>query len=244
MSYKTRDELLSAFQGLKNDYPGVVDSWVIGRTWQGRNIEVYRIGNPNGGRVLILATLHGVEILGSEYVWLYANWLVKRKEPIALKILRECCTYIVPALNLDSYAIKRKNQNMTAGGDGVDINRNFVNGWCYGSVNPAVWNYKGVAPLSEYETQAVYYFMRDYKPVWAHSLHTGLPPRIEFYWANETSWRDFYNATLERYTTIAESRGQAPIFLDPPEWYSSPRSYMMDDAHTFGIPGWEVELHP
>jgi len=169
MSYKTRDELLTAFEALPVSFPSDVYRFQIGTTWQGRPIYVYRIGNPSGARILFVATVHGREILGSELLYLYAKWLLDRsEEPLTSQILAQNCTYIIPCLNWDSYDIQRKNQNLTLG-TGVDLNRNFQNGWCYGSADPLNWAYKGTGALSEPEAMAVYQFMNTYEVMYHYA---------------------------------------------------------------------------
>lgn len=73
--------------------------------------------------------------------------------------------WIAPVWNPDGYAyvfstnnLWRKNRRVFTGGIGVDLNRNYPQGWsnaCSGSTNPSSETYKGPSPASEAETQTM-----------------------------------------------------------------------------------------
>lgn len=73
--------------------------------------------------------------------------------------------WIIPVCNPDGYEhvfhvdnFWRKNRRVVPGGVGVDLNRNYPQGWengCAGSTNPSSNTYKGPSPASEAETQAL-----------------------------------------------------------------------------------------
>ncbi len=73
--------------------------------------------------------------------------------------------WIAPTWNPDGYEFMynvdnmwRKNRRVFPGGIGVDLNRNYPQGWsnpCSGSTSPSTQTYKGPAPASEAETQTM-----------------------------------------------------------------------------------------
>lgn len=127
--YHTRDELISAFLNLEVQYPDKISHQIVGKTTEGRDIYLFKIGNPNGGRVLFSAT-HGNELLGPEIYLRYAQWLLENREPGASdRILSNNLTLIVPHMNLDRYKSTRTNQGSRKNSNSVDLNRNFAATW-------------------------------------------------------------------------------------------------------------------
>lgn len=79
--------------------------------------------------------------------------------------------WIAPVWNPDGYEyvfnvdnLWRKNRRVFAGGTGVDLNRNYPQGWsnpCGGSSSPSNQTYRGPSPGSEVETQTMIAWSRD-----------------------------------------------------------------------------------
>ncbi|MEM7305221.1 MAG: M14 family zinc carboxypeptidase [Planctomycetota bacterium] len=79
--------------------------------------------------------------------------------------------WVVPIWNPDGYVhvfevdnLWRKNRRVFPGGIGVDLNRNYPQGWsdpCSGSTDPSSSIYKGPAPASEAETLTMMAFSED-----------------------------------------------------------------------------------
>ena len=141
--------MLEAWLDLENLFPGLVTQEVLGQTYLGKNILLFKIGNPNGGRVWWNGTTHGGEIVGPEVYYRYARWLLENMEPgITDKIMLENYTLICPFTNADGYPLtaplpyqkegKRTNRNPTGA---VNLNRNF----------PATWR----TDLGHYDPNAV-----------------------------------------------------------------------------------------
>jgi protein MpaA len=128
---------------------------VIGRSVEGRPIEVIRRGDPTGVRVLAIGSIHG-------------------DEPAGVGIVRELATidvadgielWLIPTGNPDGLAVgRRQNTN------GVDLNRNFPVNW--GPIaEVGHWQYAGPAAASEPETQAIAAFGQELRPhltLWYH----------------------------------------------------------------------------
>jgi hypothetical protein len=239
LSYKTRDELVSSFKGLVSQYPGLVSYERIGYSTQNREILCFKIGPHWGGKVLWQSCIHGREIINGEILWLYANWLLQRKEPDAERILRHNLTMIIPILNVDNYNVTRKNAN------GVDLNRNFKNGWCGGSTDPTRYDYKGPSPLSEKESQALNAFLQRERPIFFVDMHTGEPYNI--YGASASAYgkppqydAEMLNA-INLYKQICSERGQNPSEYTIKSL--GPYGRAMCDAVYYGAHGFLWEFH-
>ena len=47
----TRDQMLATFAAYETNYPNLVKSEVIGQTVEGRDLRLYKIGNPANGEI-------------------------------------------------------------------------------------------------------------------------------------------------------------------------------------------------
>ena len=245
MSYKNLSEVQNAFTALAEAYPSDITLELLGYSVQNRPIFAAKIGNSNGRKIMIDCSIHGAEILNTELAYRYAQWLLTRAEPSATKIMAECQTIIVPVVNPDGYTrcfnrlwgdATRKNAN------GGDLNRNVEKGWCGGSDDPAKYNYKGTAALSEPETKAIRAFLEKEKPRWFLSMHLGEPYRI--YKQNSgkpVEYRTHIQNTINKYKEIAKLRG-----LDSSEYTETWRGSFggeVDDASALGAYGLLCEWH-
>lgn len=128
---------------------------VIGRSVEGRAIEVIRRGDPDGVRVLAIGSIHGTE-------------------PAGVEVIRELATIAVPE-GIELWLIPTGNPDGLAAGvrqnaAGVDLNRNFPVTW--GPIaEPGHWQYAGPSAASEPETQAMAAFGQALRPdltLWYH----------------------------------------------------------------------------
>ena len=124
---------------------------LLGRSWQGRPITAFEVGNPGGIRVLVFGCVHGTETGGISIAR-----ALKRISPHDLDL------WIVPDLNPDGVAAgSRQNAH------GVDLNRNFPRRWRPMSGVFA----SGPRPLSEREAQIAHALIVRLHPhvtVWFH----------------------------------------------------------------------------
>lgn len=129
MSYHANlSAVIDDFLSLEAKYPRLVSHEIIGVSWEGRDIYLFKIGNPHGGRVLLNGTTHGGEWTGTEVYCLYTHWLLENKEPgISDRILQGNYTLIVPSLNVDGYDRKTRDNRNPSGT--VNLNRNFPKSW-------------------------------------------------------------------------------------------------------------------
>ncbi len=111
----------------------------IGRSVNGVPITVVRRGDPSGTRVLAVGVIHGNEADGVAII----DRLRTDPVPPGVEL------WLVRSMNPDGEAIgDRQNANL------VDLNRNFPEHWDVLG-EPGFWQYGGVGPASEPETQAM-----------------------------------------------------------------------------------------
>lgn len=143
--------------------PGFLGEEVIGTSVQGRPITAFHRGTPGGIPILLVGVIHGNETDG------LAILDVLRTAPLP----DGYDLWIMPALNPDGQAAGiRQNAN------GVDLNRNFPNGW--GPIGgPGDSQYSGPSAGSEPETQAFMAFTQRLQPrltIWYHQNSNLIQP--------------------------------------------------------------------
>jgi Zinc carboxypeptidase len=168
-----------------------VDSF--GASYQGRPLLAVKIGSPDDSpsrpNVIIMATYHAREWAATETVLRLLRYLASPENARVDSLVRNRDIWIIPVVNPDGYQFTfdgdrlwRKNRRpfpAGAGGAatiGVDLNRNHAERWGYdddgSSGLPSSELYRGPAPSSELETQAVERFHRQHPPITAISYHT------------------------------------------------------------------------
>lgn len=124
---------------------------LLGRSADGRPIEVMRVGNPHGTRVLVVGAIHGNETAGIA--------IAQALEHVAPK---DIDLWIVPDLNPDGVAAGTRGN-----AHGVDLNRNFPWRWRrMGGVYES-----GSRPLSEREARIAHALILRVRPrltIWFH----------------------------------------------------------------------------
>jgi len=178
--FRTLAEIGQEMDRLANDFPGLVSlKWSLGSSHEGRPIWAMRLSdNPNVDEpaepVMWLDGLHHArEPMSGESVLQFADWLCvnQASDPDARRALNTRSILIVPCANPDGYEYNRqtnpngggmwrKNRRNNGGGSfGVDLNRNYSYEWGPqwpgSSGNPDSETYRGPAPFSEPETQAL-----------------------------------------------------------------------------------------
>ncbi|MFO8183413.1 MAG: M14 family metallopeptidase [Candidatus Aegiribacteria sp.] len=197
--YLTWDELSDWMVDLHDTYPDITSAPTsIGNTYEGRPQTVVKISSnndfwfddPSLPNVWYDGLIHAREPAsmrntrffmlwlcdnygGNGFCGLQATWLLDNRE-----------IWCLPCNNVDGYVyneqqspggggMHRKNMNWSAGGDGIDLNRNWTIGWggAGSSGDPGSQTYRGTAPLSEPETDNVDAFWQDHPPAQMHSTH-------------------------------------------------------------------------
>jgi protein MpaA len=124
---------------------------LLGRSVDGRPIQVVRVGNPHGTPVLVVGVIHGNETAG-----LAIAQALERAAPKDLDL------WIVPDLNPDGVAAGTRGN-----AHGVDLNRNFPWRWRrLGGVYES-----GPRPLSEREARIAHGLILRIHPkltIWFH----------------------------------------------------------------------------
>lgn len=135
----------------------VVETRVLGHSWQGRPIVAYRKGSPDARvRVVLLGQMHGDEPAGPTTMRFVRD---------RLAVDSDVDLWIVPTMNPDG-ALRGTRKNAR----GVDLNRNWpTHGWVSGSRTSPY--YGGPAPASERETRAMLRFLDAVDPDYVTSLH-------------------------------------------------------------------------
>jgi hypothetical protein len=230
-SYRSYAVLIRDFHALAAAYPSLVTYEVIGRSVLGRDILLFKIGNPAGGAVLFDGTMHGDENLGGELLYFYAQWLLTSDDPLATRILQRDYTLLLPVLNVDGMQLgSRRNAH------GVDLNRNFATNWDAASDDPANSTYRGPAPLSEPEAQALMAVFQRYEPRFYVNLHMWAGP---YYAGSVYAATAYYASLVAKINALSEQRGVAPY-----AYWGQFRGtgYAIGDAAHLGIFSFLVEL--
>jgi hypothetical protein len=228
-TYRDYDTFMKAFTDLAKQYPSMISYQSVGKTVENRNIIMFMIGNPDGGRIFLDGAIHGEESLAGEILYSYAKWLVTSNAPLANEILAGTCTLIVPAVNADEYNIVRTNANH------VDLNRNFATNWQHGgSSDPDSWYYRGPSPLSEPESQTITRIFQTYKPRFYVNVHRGGSVLYENHYGNGA----YYALLSGKMTDLANSLKVTPY---PHTTLSGP-GFAMTDAAVRGITSYLFEV--
>ena len=219
--FRDRETILHDFFNLMNQYPTLMTYESIGKSYEGRDIPMFKIGNPNGGKVLFTMASHGDEIDGPEVGYYMAKWILERREPeIANRILQHNLVMIVIE-NIDSYMMKRKNMHLygyVQGANpnlyGVDLNRNMPTGWggSDSSNNVTDMHYRGPYPASELESQALIRVFETYKPKFHLDYHAGggfVFAKPSGYAKMSSSTSQYHDVIANKIRTLAKSRGVA-----------------------------------
>jgi len=149
--------MLAAWAKFATDHPNLVSSEVVGQTVQGRNIILYKIGNPGAGRVMLSGSTHGFEKAAVEILLMFADWVIHSNDAEAVRIRERNYLLCLPILDIDGYpSLSGMNYNS------VNLYRNFDFRWgqelASHTKNPdwTVWTqYCGPNAESEPETRAL-----------------------------------------------------------------------------------------
>jgi len=232
-TFREKDELIQKFIGMCQKYPEYASYESIGKTYEGRDIWIFKIGNPHGGRVMWDGSMHGWEDMGSELIYLFLEWLLESNEIAAKQILKNNYVLFVPIINMDSY--ERQNKNFKTCQYGVDINRNFQTGWRYREPND--YSYAGESPASEPETQAMINAFKKFKPQVYVNTHYGGGPYLAH---NENNNSSITEKILERIKTINKERKINPTYSKTSMRGSF--GLAIADATKYGANSWLYEV--
>jgi hypothetical protein len=194
--YRDFDDPVRGIAAYLRDFAGArtnvfLDS--IGASVEGRPILAAKVGaaddSPSRPNVLYLATYHAREWAATEASLRLLAYLADSLPSTAAgaALLGSRDVWVIPVVNPDGYQytftttrLWRKNRRPNDDGSlGVDLNRNHASFFALDDVgsspSPPSGTYRGPAPESEPETQAVAAFHRAHPPVAAISYHTYTP---------------------------------------------------------------------
>jgi hypothetical protein len=191
--------LKEEFEELAADNPRITKLISIGQTHQGQDIVALKITRDADARrdgskpaAVYIGAQHAREWITPEMNRRLAHYVVDRyqKSGRMKQLLKDTELWIVPVANPDGYdwtfepdqRLWRKNLRDNNGdgevspGDGVDMNRNFPTKWGYdnegSSPSPPSDTYRGPAPLSEPENQAMDSFIARISPQFFVNYHS------------------------------------------------------------------------
>ncbi|MNJ86262.1 Carboxypeptidase T precursor [compost metagenome] len=194
--FYTYQEFISEIDAMAAQYPHLItvkDTIDNFLSIQNRPIYWVRLSdNPNTDEpepeVLYTAIHHAREPNSLSEVIFYMWYLLENYDSSEeIKYLVDHTEmYFVPMVNPDGYihnhttnpnggGLWRKNRRLNSGGSyGVDLNRNYSYGWgtTGTSANQSTETYRGTAPFSEPETQAIKWFCENRDFQYAFNAHT------------------------------------------------------------------------
>ncbi len=196
-AYHTYSEAVAWMDDLHAQYPQVISArWSIGQGHLGNEIWCFRVSdNPETDEegeteVLFDALHHAREVMSSEMVMMLAEHLGQQYaagKPDIVTLLDANEIYMVPIVNPDGFLYNeqtnpngggmwRKNRRNNGDGTwGVDCNRNYSYEWgcSWGSSGDTDSDtYRGPAPASEPEVQAMIALVNSHDFVTRQSFHT------------------------------------------------------------------------
>jgi murein tripeptide amidase MpaA len=167
-SYHTLAEIVGFYQRLAANNARASFQTAVGRSTQGRNIDLFRIDGEGTitRSVMIQCGIHAREWISPAVCQYLADYfLCDRGWRNVQAAFRNTRLYIIPSINPDGYEwsrtnsrLWRKNRRPAPSGStciGVDMNRNYENMWGGGgsSGDPCSDTYRGPSRASEPETQ-------------------------------------------------------------------------------------------
>jgi len=195
-NFRTYNEVISDLKSLANKYPDRIEYFVMGKTFENRDIPGIRI-HPVGKRklakdeflptLLLVASHHAREHLSTEVPMNIITQLLEMigTDRSVTELFDTRQVILIPLLNPDGaihdiigrkYKMWRKNRRETNGNThGVDLNRNYEVGFggSGASASRSSDIYHGTAPFSEPETLAFKKFIESHPEITAMiSFHT------------------------------------------------------------------------
>lgn len=181
--YHTYDEMLSELRSVAGQYPQLASLHDIGDTWEktqgkaDRDIWALHLsGQGNAAEkpgIVFLGNHHARELATVEIPLMLIHLLTDSygKDPEITRLMDTRDIWIVPMVNPDGHALAeqgenwRKNTHTHGNYMGTDLNRNYGYHWGEGGASTAPYSdtYRGDAPFSEPETQAVRDFIMSHK---------------------------------------------------------------------------------
>ena len=262
------EQLTADVQRLAELYPDLIETGSIGRSVEGRELPLIKLGTGEK-KLLLLGAHHAREYITATFLMETADEYARAAasaEPFTgydvAALLKEVTVYIVPMVNPDGVNLvqngveaakdpeKVKAMRMLkdtyaewkANINGVDLNRQYPCHWDEKESNtdePSSEMFKGAAPATEPEVQAVMALCNSNDFVLAASFHT---KGEVIYWA-DSGTEDAIPAGAPIAETLADVTGYElmPVSEDPAVYGAGFENWFRQD---FKRPGLCVELTP
>ncbi len=144
--YHNYNEIVSFYEDLAQEYPGFVHAFVLGKTYEGREIKGFRITSPNSTlsrekpEFLYHGAIHAREWIGPATLQFISQALLEGygSGDSTFQNLLNTFTYtFIPVLNVDGFTFTHEENRMWRKNReptnffciGTDMNRNFDAGW-------------------------------------------------------------------------------------------------------------------
>ena len=178
--YHNLPEMVAVINQAAIDYPNLVQISSIGKSYQGRDIWIAKVGadvavDHGYPEVLVDALHHAREHLTTEQALALLRWLTTgyNHDAAITSLMNSRVVWIIFALNPDGMRYdltgspfrgwrKNRQPNASTTAVGTDLNRNYGYHWgcCGGSSgNPASLTYRGTSAFSAPETRALAAFV-------------------------------------------------------------------------------------
>lgn len=184
--YFNPQEIEEFLREIHAQHPDITELKSIGKSFEGRDIWAIKISDnvredELEPAILVNGMHHAREVMTPEITTDMVSYLASNYGKLAdvTRWVNDTEIWVVPMFNVDGNnkmwsedSMWRKN---TRDGFGVDLNRNYPYGWnsCRGSsASTGAQDYRGTAPASEPETQAMMNLVGSIKPVFDISYHS------------------------------------------------------------------------
>ncbi|XP_055038419.2 carboxypeptidase B [Misgurnus anguillicaudatus] len=181
MKYNSWDTVNDWAISISAANPELITREVIGNTFEGRPMNLLRVGKKTGSgkpAVFMDCGFHAREWISPAF----CQWFVQEalstygSDAEMTNLLDKMDFFVLPIFNIDGYAYTwsnnrmwRKTRSLYSGSScvGTDPNRNFDAGWCTtgASSNPCSDTYCGSRPESEIESKNLANFIRSNKSI-------------------------------------------------------------------------------
>ncbi len=185
-AYMNPQEIEDFLREVHAQYPDITEIKSIGKSLEGRDIWAIKISDNVRAdemepSILVNGMHHAREVMTPEITTDMVSYLTSNygQDEKVTRWVNNTEIWVVPMFNVDGNnkmwsgdSMWRKN---TRDGHGVDLNRNYPYGWdsCKGSsASTGAQDYRGTAPASEPETQAMMNLVAEIKPVFDISYHS------------------------------------------------------------------------
>jgi hypothetical protein len=262
------EQMVADAQTLADQYPGLIQTDSIGQSVEGRELLLIKLGTGEK-KLLLLGAHHAREYITATFLMETADEYARAAVTGGIygdydlaALLKEVTMYIVPMVNPDGVNLvqngvetvkdpeKVKSMRMLkdsfaewkANINGVDLNRQYPCHWDEKASNtdvPSSEMYKGTAPATEPEVQAVMTLCNSNDFALAASFHT---KGEVIYWADSGT-----DDAIAAGSTIAQSLADVtgyelmPVSEDPTVYGAGFENWFRQD---FERPGFCVELTP